>query len=34
MDPGNLMLNRDGLLQVDRLFSEFFLQQHRGARYT
>jgi oxygen-independent coproporphyrinogen-3 oxidase len=34
MDAENLLLNRDGLLQVDRLLSEFFLPQHRGARYS
>jgi oxygen-independent coproporphyrinogen-3 oxidase len=34
MDPDNLLLNRDGLLQVDRLLHEFFLPQHRGARYA
>ena len=27
-------LNRDGLLQVDRLLHEFFLPQHRNARYA
>ena len=34
IEPGNLRLNRDGLLQVDRLLHEFFLPQHRGARYA
>jgi oxygen-independent coproporphyrinogen-3 oxidase len=34
MDAENLLLNRDGLLQVDRLLCEFFLPQHRGARYS
>jgi oxygen-independent coproporphyrinogen-3 oxidase len=34
MDTGNLRVNRDGLLQVDRLLHEFFLPQHRGARYS
>jgi coproporphyrinogen III oxidase-like Fe-S oxidoreductase len=34
MDADNLLLNRDGLLQVDRLLYEFFLPQHRGARYS
>jgi oxygen-independent coproporphyrinogen-3 oxidase len=29
-----LKLNRDGLLQVDRLLHEFFLPQHRNARYV
>ena len=30
----SLRLNRDGLLQVDRLLHEFFLPQHRNTRYT
>jgi oxygen-independent coproporphyrinogen III oxidase len=34
LDENNLRLNRDGLLQVDRLLHEFFLPQHRNARYT
>ncbi len=34
MDAGNLRLNRDGLLQVDRLLHAFFLPQHRTARYA
>jgi oxygen-independent coproporphyrinogen-3 oxidase len=34
VEPENLLLNRDGLLQVDRLLYEFFLPQHRGARYA
>ena len=34
MDAENLLLNRDGLLQVDGLLSQFFLPQHRGARYS
>ncbi|MBI3191261.1 MAG: coproporphyrinogen III oxidase, partial [Pedosphaera parvula] len=29
-----LLLNREGLLQVDRLLHEFFLPQHRNARYA
>jgi oxygen-independent coproporphyrinogen-3 oxidase len=29
-----ISLNREGLLQVDRLLHEFFLPQHRHARYT
>jgi hypothetical protein len=33
MDSGNLLLNHDGLLQVNRLLSEFFLPQRRAARY-
>lgn len=34
LDENSLRLNRDGLLQVDRLLYEFFLPQHRNARYT
>ena len=30
----SLRLNRDGLLQVDRLLYEFFLPEHRNARYA
>lgn len=30
----DLRLTREGLLQVDRLVHEFFLPQHRNARYT
>jgi oxygen-independent coproporphyrinogen III oxidase len=30
----SLRLNRDGLLQVDRLLYEFFLPEHRSARYV
>ena len=33
-DNGELRLNRDGLLQVDRLLYEFFLPEHRAARYA
>ncbi len=29
-----VLLNRDGLLQVDRLLHEFFKPEHRGARYA
>lgn len=29
-----IILNRAGLLQVDRLLQEFFLPQHRNARYA
>jgi len=29
-----IRLNREGLLQVDRLVHEFFLPRHRDARYT
>ena len=28
-EPDHLRLNRDGLLQVDRLLHEFFLPEHR-----
>ena len=31
---GKLLLNRDGLLQVDRLLHDFFLPKHRTARYA
>jgi len=34
VDPNSLRLNRDGLLQVDRLLHQFFLPQHRSARYA
>jgi oxygen-independent coproporphyrinogen III oxidase len=30
----DLWLNREGLLQADRLVHEFFLPQHRDARYA
>jgi oxygen-independent coproporphyrinogen-3 oxidase len=33
-DHGKLLLNREGLLQVDRLLHDFFLPQHRTARYA
>ena len=29
-----IALNRESLLQVDQLLHEFFLPQHRSARYT
>ena len=29
-----VVLNREGLLQVDRLLHEFFLPEHRNARYA
>jgi oxygen-independent coproporphyrinogen-3 oxidase len=29
-----ILLNRDGLLQVDRLLHEFFLPQHKNVRYV
>ncbi|MGA2751453.1 MAG: coproporphyrinogen-III oxidase family protein [Verrucomicrobiota bacterium] len=31
---GQVRLNREGLLQVDRLLHEFFLPEHRNARYA
>jgi oxygen-independent coproporphyrinogen-3 oxidase len=34
IDHDSLRLNRDGLLQVDRLLHGFFLPEHRNARYT
>ena len=32
--PEGLELNREGLLQVDRLLPLFFLREHQDARYT
>ena len=29
-----IILNREGLLQVDRLLHEFFLPEHKNARYA
>jgi oxygen-independent coproporphyrinogen-3 oxidase len=34
LDGDRVALNREGLLQVDRLLHEFFLPQHRNARYA
>ncbi|MHB8519130.1 MAG: coproporphyrinogen-III oxidase family protein [Limisphaerales bacterium] len=34
MDGDEVRLNREGLLQVDRLLHEFFLPQHSHARYA
>ena len=34
LDEKSLQLNRDGLLQVDKLLHEFFLPQHLVARYV
>jgi len=34
VDGGAVRLNREGLLQVDRLLHEFFLPEHRNARYA
>ena len=33
-DAEGVRLNRQGLLQVDKLLHEFFLPQHRAARYA
>ncbi|HEY2932047.1 MAG TPA: coproporphyrinogen-III oxidase family protein [Acidobacteriota bacterium] len=34
LDENGLQLNRDGLLRVDWLLHEFFLPEHRNARYA
>jgi oxygen-independent coproporphyrinogen III oxidase len=34
VEGGVIELNREGLLQVDRLLHEFFLPEHRNARYA
>ncbi len=34
IEAGQVVLNRDGLLQVDRLLHEFFLPQHNTGRYA
>ncbi len=34
LEGDQILLNREGLLQVDRLLQEFFLPQHRNARYV
>lgn len=34
LEGSTLLLTRDGLLQVDKLLHEFFLPQHRTARYA
>lgn len=34
LDGDTIALNREGLLQVDRLLQDFFLPVHRHARYT
>ena len=33
-DGSQIVLSRDGLLQVDRLLHEFFLKDHQNARYA
>jgi len=34
MEGDQILLNREALLQVDRLLHEFFLPEHRNARYA
>ncbi len=34
IEGDTIAINRDGLLQVDRLLHEFFLPEHRNARYA
>ena len=34
IEDDQVLLNREALLQVDRLLHEFFLPQHRNARYV
>ena len=34
VEDGTVRLNREGLLQVDRLLHEFFLPEHKNARYA
>jgi oxygen-independent coproporphyrinogen-3 oxidase len=34
IEGDDICINREGLLQVDRLLHEFFLPEHRGARYA
>jgi oxygen-independent coproporphyrinogen III oxidase len=34
IDGSQIKINRDGLLQIDRLLHEFFLPEHRHARYA
>ena len=34
VEGDTVSINRDGLLQVDRLLHEFFLPEHRNARYA
>ena len=34
IDGYRIKINREGLLQVDRLLHEFFLPEHRNARYA
>jgi oxygen-independent coproporphyrinogen-3 oxidase len=34
LDAEGVRLSREGLLQVDKLLHDFFLPQHRAARYA
>jgi oxygen-independent coproporphyrinogen III oxidase len=34
IEGDSIVLNREGLLQVDRLLHEFFLPEHKNARYA
>jgi len=34
VDPDQVVVSREGLLQIDRLLLEFFLPEHRHARYA
>lgn len=34
LDGDDVVVSRGGLLQIDRLLHDFFLEQHRDARYT
>lgn len=34
LDGDDVVVSREGLLQIDRLLHDFFLEQHRDARYT
>ena len=34
VEGDSLLMNREGLLQIDKLLHEFFLPEHRGARYA
>ena len=34
VEGDSILMNREGLLQIDKLLHEFFLPEHRGARYA
>ncbi len=34
LEGDEVLVSREGLLQIDRLLHDFFLEQHRDARYT